>query len=83
MAWRDTDRLIDWLIDELEHAFDAPLEQVFSSFEHNPIASGAVAQVHRAVLHDGRVVAVKVRHPHAVRIMKLDMALLRIAVNRV
>jgi glutamate-1-semialdehyde 2,1-aminomutase len=44
----------------LHKAYDKPTEQVFSSFDWEPIAVGSVAQVHRATRHDGRSVAVKI-----------------------
>jgi predicted unusual protein kinase regulating ubiquinone biosynthesis (AarF/ABC1/UbiB family) len=47
----------------VEAAFGAPLAAVFREFEVEALASGAIAQVHRAVLHSGQQVAVKVRHP--------------------
>ena len=43
--------------------FGKPPEELFAEISPVPIASASVAQVHKARLHDGRVVAVKVRRP--------------------
>jgi len=41
----------------------APLSDLFAYFEDEPLGSASIAQVHKAKLLDGRVVAVKVQRP--------------------
>jgi ubiquinone biosynthesis protein len=49
--------------EELEAAFEAPLDKLFARFEPDPVGSASIAQVYRAVTLDGRDVAVKVLRP--------------------
>jgi aarF domain-containing kinase len=60
----------------IEAAFGRPVEEIFSVFDDVPIASGAVAQVHRAQTLDGAEVAVKVLHPDIADRIESDMRLL-------
>jgi ubiquinone biosynthesis protein len=53
-------------------------EALFEEFAEEPIASASVAQVHRARLADGRIVAVKVRRPHLEKIVRFDLAVMRL-----
>ncbi|GGQ49173.1 ABC1 kinase family protein [Couchioplanes azureus] len=48
----------------------------FADFDYTPVASGSIAGVYRARLHDGRTVAVKVRRPGLDRQMSADFRLL-------
>jgi len=65
----------------LETAFRKPLGEVFQSFENTPVASASVAQVHFAVLPDGREVAVKILRPGITNIIAHDIALLKVAAD--
>lgn len=67
----------DVAVDAIEAAFGQPVETLFAEFERMPFAAASVAQVHRARLHDGTDVAVKVRRPGIVVQVKSDLRLLR------
>ncbi|HEX7506455.1 MAG TPA: AarF/UbiB family protein [Polyangia bacterium] len=54
-----------------------PIDQIFAEFSPRPIASASVAQVHKARLLDGRIVAVKVRRPDVLEICTFDLAVMR------
>jgi len=67
----------------LEAAYGKPLREVFKSFEETPVASASVAQVHFAVLPDGRDVAVKILRPNITGIISHDVALLKVAADMI
>lgn len=46
----------------------------FAEFDYTPIASGSVAQVHKATLINGDIVAVKIQRPNIETIIKRDLA---------
>ncbi|MFZ9239389.1 MAG: AarF/UbiB family protein, partial [Burkholderiaceae bacterium] len=68
----------DLAIAEITHALGAPPDQLFGSFQREPVASASVAQVHFATLKDGTEVAVKVLRPGILRAIESDIALMRI-----
>jgi predicted unusual protein kinase regulating ubiquinone biosynthesis (AarF/ABC1/UbiB family) len=65
-----------------EELGDAP-EALFREFEPKPLAAASLGQVHRAVLHDGRKVAVKVQYPGISETLTGDMDNLGLVVKTV
>jgi ubiquinone biosynthesis protein len=55
---------------------ELPIEKLFTSFEETPMAAASIGQVHRAVLPNGKRVAVKVQRPDAPRQIEADLQLL-------
>lgn len=70
----------------IEKAFGRRISEIFDDFEEEPVASGSIAQVHRASLrsrYPGRqvkpmLVAVKVRHPGVGESIKRDFEIINI-----
>lgn len=65
------------VIEVIERAYGSPWSDVFSSINEEPLGSASIAQVHKATLHDGSVVAVKVRRPGIVPKMAEDIMLMK------
>ena len=61
----------------VEEDLGRPLGDVFADFEHVPIGRASIAVVHRARLHDGRVVAVKVLRPNVEHLVAADLDLMQ------
>jgi ubiquinone biosynthesis protein len=60
----------------LEEEIGVCLDEAFRHFERTPIASASIGQVHRAVLTDETIVAVKVQRPSIDAVIQLDMRIL-------
>jgi predicted unusual protein kinase regulating ubiquinone biosynthesis (AarF/ABC1/UbiB family) len=67
MPWEKVRKVID---DE----YDEPCTEVFESIEREAFAAASIGQVHRAVLHDGRRVAVKIQYPGVDAAIRADIS---------
>ncbi|XP_057344256.1 aarF domain-containing protein kinase 1 isoform X3 [Manis pentadactyla] len=56
------------------------IHDLFMSFDDTPLGAASLAQVHKAVLHDGRTVAVKVQHPKVQSQSSKDILLMEVLV---
>jgi predicted unusual protein kinase regulating ubiquinone biosynthesis (AarF/ABC1/UbiB family) len=74
------------LVDEVPPLPFAPLREViarevglenFASIDEQPLATASIAQIHSALMKDGRAVVIKVRRPGIVEEVQLDLELLR------
>ncbi len=57
------------------------LQEHFADFSEEPLAAASIGQVHRATLHDGREVAVKVQYPGVKDAVKADLQNLGLALK--
>jgi ubiquinone biosynthesis protein len=59
-----------------------PVQQAFASFSEEPLAAASIGQTHRASLHDGRAVIVKVQRPGIDDIVRRDSAVLSVVARQ-
>lgn len=60
----------------VEQALDSSVDELFLSFDAEPLASASVAQVHAAVLKDGSEVVIKAVRPNIAKVIGKDIALM-------
>ncbi len=70
MPWQLTESI-------LRKELKGDLSEYFASIEQTPIASASLAQVHKAVLHDGTVVVIKIQREGIKRIIEADIRIFR------
>jgi predicted unusual protein kinase regulating ubiquinone biosynthesis (AarF/ABC1/UbiB family) len=61
----------------LQQEVRSPLKGVFATIDRQPVAAGSIAQTHRAILTDGREVALKIQRPGIESTIEQDIALIR------
>jgi ubiquinone biosynthesis protein len=69
----------DLAIAQITRSLGAHPEELFASFERTPVASASIAQVHFAILKNGKEVAVKVLRPNMKTTIDEDLALMQLA----
>jgi ubiquinone biosynthesis protein len=60
----------------ITESLGTPPETLYESFDPTPLAAASLAQVHRATMHDGRPVAVKVQRPNIHEQLRSDVRIL-------
>ena len=58
-----------------------PPEDLYARFSESPVAAASLGQVHEAETRDGRRVAVKVLYPNVATIIRVDLKVIRWALN--
>ena len=67
----------DTVIEALRAEYERPIEDIFDAIDDRPLGSASVAQVHKARLVTGELVAVKIQRPHVQEIMAQDISIMR------
>lgn len=67
----------DEMLAALDAQFGSLREQIFVTIDPTPLGSASLAQVHRAVLESGEIVAVKIQRPGVKETMALDIDIMR------
>ncbi|KAJ6401481.1 hypothetical protein OIU84_016814 [Salix udensis] len=62
----------------IERELGAPIDVLFKEFEDQPIAAASLGQVHRAILHNGEKVVVKVQRPGLKKLFDIDLRNLKL-----
>lgn len=61
----------------IEREFGKTPEQLFARFDETPLAAASIGQAHRAQLHNGLEVVVKVQHADIEEVARIDLEIIR------
>ncbi len=61
----------------IEQELNKTIPQLFQNFEPIPLAAASLGQVHKAVLHTGEAVVVKVQRPGLKKLFEIDLQILK------
>ncbi len=61
----------------IEEELGRQVEDIFADFDEGPIASASIAQVYKAVLRSGEMVAVKIQRPGIARTIEVDLEIMK------
>lgn len=70
-------RPFDQVRERIERELGQPPEALFARFDETPLAAASIGQAHRARLHDGTEVVVKVQHADIEEIARIDLEIMR------
>ena len=65
------------LLPQIEEDIGGSIDEIFSEVDRQPLAAASIAQVHKAVLKDGKRVILKIRRPGLRKIIEADLRLLQ------
>ena len=69
-SYEQTEKLV-------EQELGKKTSEIFHSFEQIPLAAASLGQVHKATLHSGEIVVVKVQRPGLRKLFEIDLAILK------
>jgi ubiquinone biosynthesis protein len=67
---------VEGLLEVVRAELGRPVEELFDFFDQTPLAAASIAQVHRARLHGGDQVVVKIQRPEVERLVERDLDIL-------
>lgn len=63
--------------DLIENECKIPISKIFKNIDKDPLATASIAQVHKAILLDGKTVAVKIQRPEIENTIKNDLSVFK------